>query len=81
MMFLKNYLLTMAASFFLLYFVLLCRYTLDRTMAMSLGRPPGIADADIDAHLPNDVDCVDISQDPRRGVMTSMTSSIHVIKL
>lgn len=50
-------------------------------MAMSLGRPPGIADADIDAHLPNDVDCVDISQDPRRGVMTSMTSSIHVIKL
>lgn len=50
-------------------------------MAMSLGRPPGIADADIDVELPDDVDCVDISQDPRKGSTTSMTSSIHVIKL
>lgn len=50
-------------------------------MAMSLGRPPGIEDIDIDVELPDDVDCVNVAQDSLCGGTTSMTSSIHVVKL
>lgn len=48
---------------------------------MSLGRPPGIEDSDIDVELPDDVDCVNVSQDSLSGSTSSMTSSIHVVKL
>ncbi|GAA6001857.1 hypothetical protein JCM10207_002353 [Rhodosporidiobolus poonsookiae] len=58
-------------------------YTLDRMLAMSLGRPLGIADHDIDIELPLDYDCVSATfdlQNPPAGA-TSMTSSILFIKL
>ncbi|GAA5832169.1 hypothetical protein JCM11251_004266 [Rhodosporidiobolus azoricus] len=58
-------------------------YTLDRMMAMSLGRPAGISDHDIDIELPLDYDCVsstfDLDNPPTET--TSMTSSIQFIKL
>ncbi|KAM0751137.1 hypothetical protein T439DRAFT_355972 [Meredithblackwellia eburnea MCA 4105] len=58
-------------------------YTLDR-MAMSLGRPLGIDDRDIDISMPYDRDCVDISPQPASpsgGKLTSMTSAILCIEL
>ncbi|GAA5926519.1 hypothetical protein JCM3775_001040 [Rhodotorula graminis] len=58
-------------------------YTLDRMMAMSLGRPCGIADHDCDIELPFDVDCIATAFDlpnPTPGP-TSMTSSILFTKL
>ncbi|GAA5887560.1 hypothetical protein JCM6882_001449 [Rhodosporidiobolus microsporus] len=58
-------------------------YTLDRMMAMSMGRPAGISDHDIDIELPLDYDCVsptfDLDNPPT--TTTSMTSSIQFIKL
>lgn len=56
-------------------------YILDRMMTMSLGRPPGLADDDIDAELPHDIDCVEAAPAPRRTTNTSMSSSVHYIKL
>ncbi|GAA5850111.1 hypothetical protein JCM8547_001015 [Rhodosporidiobolus lusitaniae] len=58
-------------------------YTLDRMMAMSLGRPASISDHDIDIELPLDVDCVSSNFDPesKPAGPTSMSSSIHFIKL
>ncbi|BGP44814.1 hypothetical protein JCM10450v2_000629 [Rhodotorula kratochvilovae] len=58
-------------------------YTLDRMMAMSLGRPCGIADHDCDIELPFDFDCIATAfdlQNPPQGP-TSMTSSILFTKL
>ncbi|KAK4699907.1 hypothetical protein P7C70_g6347, partial [Phenoliferia sp. Uapishka_3] len=58
-------------------------YILDRMMAMSLGRPTGIADRDIDIELPLNVDCVESNPTSAlvTGVCTSMSSSIHLICL
>ncbi|GAA5980242.1 hypothetical protein JCM11641_005517 [Rhodosporidiobolus odoratus] len=58
-------------------------YTLDRMMAMSLGRSVSIPDHDIDIELPLDYDCVTANPDldnPPAGP-TSMTSSLHFFKL
>ena len=60
-------------------------YTVDRMLSMTLGRPPNIADEDIDASMPLDVS--DVATEPTAenvaegGPSTSMTSAIHYIKL
>ncbi|GJN91630.1 hypothetical protein Rhopal_004653-T1 [Rhodotorula paludigena] len=58
-------------------------YTLDRMLAMSLGRPCGIADHDCDVELPLDFDCIATSFDTKNPPTgpTSMTSSILFTKL
>ncbi|GAA6032719.1 hypothetical protein JCM8097_000758 [Rhodosporidiobolus ruineniae] len=58
-------------------------YTLDRMMAMSLGRPASISDHDIDIELPLNFHCVsaDFNLDNPPQGPTSMSSSIHFIKL
>jgi hypothetical protein len=58
-------------------------YTLDRMMAMSLGRPTGISDRDIDIGLPFNVDCVDLNPTAPLddSITTSSTSSNRLIEL
>lgn len=52
-------------------------------MAMSLGRPTGISDRDIDIGLPFNVDCVDLNPTAPLddSVTTSSTSSLRLIEL
>ncbi|KAL8287174.1 hypothetical protein RQP46_003626 [Phenoliferia psychrophenolica] len=58
-------------------------YVLDRMMSLSLGRPTGISDRDIDIEMPLDIDCVNPNPVPSAvtGACTSLTSAIHLINL
>lgn len=56
-------------------------YIIDRMMALSLGRPPGISDDDIDIELPQNTSCVDTRVQRTSSGSTSMSSAIHHIKL
>lgn len=55
-------------------------YVLDRMMSMTLGRPPGISDDDIDVSLPNvHVESVNLPSPEMRSHETQ--SAVHYIKL
>ncbi|KAK3633148.1 hypothetical protein LTR56_015924 [Elasticomyces elasticus] len=66
-----------------------CSYNLDRAVAVTLGRPVGIADHDIDAELPSDINDEDITPHkllrmPRSShaePATEISSAIHTIRL
>ncbi|EXJ82089.1 hypothetical protein A1O1_08158 [Capronia coronata CBS 617.96] len=66
-----------------------CAYNLDRAVAITLGRPVGITDHDIDVEFPSDINDEDITIDrllrePRRShtePATTVSSAIHTIRL
>ena len=55
-------------------------YVLDRMMSMTLGRPPGISDDDIDVSLPN-VQVEPVTLPVQEMCIQSMVSAIHYFKL
>ncbi|KAI1375622.1 transcriptional regulatory protein GAL4 [Hypoxylon crocopeplum] len=65
-----------------------CSYNLDRAVAITLGRPVGINDSDIDVEYPLDIDDENITvsgllAEPRTSNMqpvTTVSSSIHTIR-
>lgn len=58
-------------------------YSLDRMMSMSLGRPMGIPDRDIDISLPLNIDCIELNPTVALddSVVTSSTSSNRLIEI
>ncbi|EXJ84041.1 hypothetical protein A1O3_04708 [Capronia epimyces CBS 606.96] len=66
-----------------------CSYNLDRAVAITLGRPVGIADHDIDVELPLDIDdeyitMNGVTKPPRTSKMepvTTISTAIHTIRL
>ncbi|KAK5180756.1 hypothetical protein LTR44_007070 [Exophiala sp. CCFEE 6388] len=66
-----------------------CSYNLDRAVAITLGRPVGIADHDIDVEFPSDMNDEDITvnellKEPRSShaqPITTVSSAIHTIRL
>ncbi|KAF2871916.1 fungal-specific transcription factor domain-containing protein, partial [Massariosphaeria phaeospora] len=53
-----------------------CCYSLDRAVAVSLGRPQGISDGDIDVEFPLDIDDINVTP-----LGTAMSAAIHTLRL
>ncbi|CAI6095303.1 unnamed protein product [Clonostachys chloroleuca] len=66
-----------------------CSYNLDRAISVTLGRPQGITDNDIDVEFPLDIDDSNLTADgvlcePRTNpadLSTTMSGAIHTIRL